>query len=76
MTSEELIVESIQARRRVVRDARFLRQGLGLTLLEVATAIGSSAPSVSRWERTGRVGGYEAMAYMRFLDRVAEKVGS
>lgn len=70
--AQERVREAVIARTRVHGgEARALRQALGVSLVEVAAAIGAASSSVSRWERGAHVTSYAAITYMRFLDELA-----
>ena len=56
--------------------ARAIRSSAGLTLGEVAKAIGISKSALSRWERDERVPrGDSALRYCEFLDAVLHREG-
>lgn len=69
-----------QARRRLPDGptARFLRRRAGLTLFDVARAVGVSGVAVSLWERGLRRPREPQIvdAYARLLDRLAREVAS
>lgn len=67
------VIELARARQVIPTDARRIRRAAGLSLEEVAGAVGVTAAAVSRWENGGRVPhGHAAVRYLRLLGSLAE----
>lgn len=71
MDTDDVLVLSRVRRLTTTGAARSIRLAAGLSEAEVGAAVGTSAPTVSRWERGERAPrGELGVAYGRLLDRL------